>query len=68
MQELFGFALAFRYRGAGAVDVRAGAIVVALEKHNARPDVDGLFVFSGEIVVETGNEELFDASRALGSV
>ena len=45
---------------AGAVDVRAGTAVPALEKRDARPDVDGLVVLAREIGVETRQQELFD--------
>ena len=66
MQELLRFALALRDRLACAIDVRAGAVVIAIEKDDARPDVDRLFVFPGEIVIQTRNEKFFDARGALG--
>ena len=53
MQELLGFALPLRNGSACSIDVRSRAIVIAVEKDDARPDVDRLFVFRGEVVVET---------------
>ena len=66
MQELLRFALTLRDRLACAIDVRAGAIVIAIEKDDARPDVDRLFVFRGEVLIQTRNEKFFDARRAVG--
>lgn len=66
MQELLRLALTLRDGLARAIDVRAGTIVIAVEKDDARPDVDRLFVFSREVVIQTGNEKCFDARRALG--
>ena len=36
----------------------------AIEEEDARPDADGQLVLSGEVVVEAGEEELFDARVA----
>jgi hypothetical protein len=66
VQQLLGFALPLGDRGAGAVNVRAGPVVIAVEKHDTRPDVDRLLVVSGEVVIEAGNEKFFDARGALG--
>ena len=60
MQQRFGFALLLGLGAARALDVRARAIVVAIEEQDARPQVDGLVVVVGEVVVEAGEQELLD--------
>ena len=66
VQQFLRLALPLGNRASRAVDVGARPIVIALEKDDARPDIDGLFVISGEVVIETGDEKFFDARRALG--
>ena len=52
MERGFGFAFAFRLRPAGTFDVRAGTVVLPIEKEHARPEIDRLFVAMGEVTVE----------------
>ena len=66
MQQLLGFPLTLGDRLPRPFDVRASAIVIAVEKDDARPDVDGLFVVFCEVMIEAGDEKFFDARRALG--
>jgi hypothetical protein len=40
--------------------------VASIEKEGAGPDVDGLLVLRGEVVVQTGEEELLDLRVAIG--
>jgi hypothetical protein len=53
-------------RAARAVDIRTRAIVVPIEEQHARPEVDGLFVLTEEVLVEPGKEQLLDAGITLG--
>ena len=68
MEQFLRFPLPFGNRLARALDVRARAIVIALEEDDARPDIDRLFVFGCEVMIKTGDEKFFDARRALGVV
>src|SRR5438046_2031022 len=68
VQQFLRFPLPFGDRRSRAVDVCASPIVIALEEDHARPDVDCLFVFGCEVMIKTGDEQLFDARRALGVV
>ena len=65
VDELLALALAFGQRAARALDVGAGAAVAALEKHDARPDVDRLLVVAVEVLIEAGEQQLFDAGVAV---
>jgi hypothetical protein len=40
--------------------------VTTLEERDTGPDVDGLFVTAAEVLIETGQEQLLDASSAVG--
>jgi hypothetical protein len=40
--------------------------VVAIEEHDPCPDVDGLCVIRGEILVEAGKQKILDFGVALG--
>ena len=66
MKDGLGLALQLGLRAARALDIGARAIVVAIEKQHARPEVDGLFVLTGEVLVEPGEEQLLDAGVTLG--
>ena len=66
VQTLFGFALPLGKRAARAFDVRTGAAMATFEKGHARPDIDRLFVITTEVVVETGQQQLFDTRGAFG--
>ena len=66
VQQLFRLALLLGHRAARALDVRAGARVVAIEKQRARPDVDGLRVVGGEVMIEAGDQQALDLGVALG--
>ena len=49
-----------------ALDVRACARVIAIEEQRPRPDVDGLCVIGGEILIEAGKQQALDFGVALG--
>jgi hypothetical protein len=66
VQALLGFALTFGKRAAGALDVCASAAVATLEEGDARPHIDRLLVVATEVVVETGQQQLFDTRGAIG--
>ena len=66
VKELLRFALTLGERAARPLDVRASAIVIALQKNHARPDANGAFVLAGEIVIESREQQLFDAGLAVG--
>src|SRR6185436_15232986 len=67
MQQLVRLALALGLRAARTIDVRAGTRVAAIEKQDARPDVNGLFVIAGEVSIQTDEQELLDSRVALVS-
>ena len=60
VHERFGNALAFGLRAARAIDVGTRPIVGPIEKQHAGPEIDGLFEFAGEVVIETGHEQMLD--------
>ena len=60
-------ALPLGLRAARPLDVGARAIVMPIEKQHARPEVDGLFVVAGEVLVEAGEQELLDPRVAIGA-
>jgi hypothetical protein len=64
MKALFGLALTLSKCAAGALDIRAGTAVASLEKRHTRPHVDRLLVVAPEVVVETGQQQLFDTRGA----
>ena len=65
VQELLALALPLRDGAARAVDVGLGPGVPAIEEEHARPDADRELVLAGEVVIETGEEEVFHARVAL---
>ena len=67
MQQLFRLALPLGLRAARPLDVGARAIVAAVEKQHARPDVDGRLVVAGEVMIEPLQQQLLDARLALGA-
>ena len=67
MQQLVRLALALGLRAPRTIDVRAGPRVAAIEKQDARPDVNGLFVIAGEVSIQTDEQELLDPRVALAS-
>ena len=66
VQKLFRLALTLGNRLSCAIDVGTGTVVIPVQKDHARPDIDRLFVFATEVVVETRKEKFFDARRAFG--
>ena len=66
MKQFLRLALLFRHRASCALDVRAGARVAAIEEQHPRPDVDGLCVVGGKILIETGKQKALDLGVALG--
>ena len=65
VQQFLGLPLPLGQRAARPLDVRARAGMAAIEKQRARPDVDGVLVLRGEVVIETGEEQLFDFGVAI---
>ena len=61
LKELFCLPLSFRERAPCPLDIRTRFPVGTIEKEHARPDVDGEIVTAGEIVIETGEQQLFDS-------
>ena len=67
MDQRFGNALLLRLRAARAIDVGARAIVIAIEKQHAGPEIDGRFELAREIVIEPRHEEMLDAPFVFGA-
>ena len=65
VQQLLAFALTLGDGAAGALDVGPGARMAAIEEQDPRPDADGELVLTGKIMVEAGEEQVFDARVAL---
>jgi glutamate formiminotransferase len=65
VQQFFRFPLSLGERASSAIDVRAGAGMIAVQEQCSRPDVDRLIVLSGEIVIEAGEEQLLDLRFAI---
>ena len=65
VQQLVRLALFLRERAPGPFDVRARLRVGAVEEQHARPDVDRELVLAREVVVETGEQQLFDPGVAI---
>ena len=65
LQQLFGLALPLGQRAARALDVGARARVAAVEEQRARPDVDGVLVVGGEVVIEADEQQLLDLRVAI---
>ncbi len=67
VHELFRCPLLLRLRAARTIDVGSRTIVRPIEKEDAGPQVDGGFEFTGEIVIEAGDQELFDSRIMFGA-
>ena len=65
LEQLLRLTLALGERAARAIDVGASPRVAAIEEQRARPDVDGLFVLRGEVVIEAGEQQLLDLRIAI---
>ena len=57
LDEFLGRALALGQRAAGAVDVRPRSRVAPIEEQHPAPDVDGLLVAAGEILLEPREQQ-----------
>jgi hypothetical protein len=66
VKALFGLALTFGQCAAGTLDICAGAPVATLEKRHTRPHVNRLLVVATEVMVEAGQQQLFDTRGAIG--
>src|SRR4029078_4612458 len=64
LQQLFPFTMPFGDGAAGAVAIRTGACVAAIEEQDARPDTDGELVLTVEIMVEAREKQLLDPRLA----
>lgn len=60
LKQLLGLALTLRQRAARPIDICARSLMRAVEEQDPRPDVDGLLILPGEIVIEAGEEKPFD--------
>jgi hypothetical protein len=60
MHQRFGHALAFGLRAPRAIDVRARPIVGSIEKQHPRPEINSLFEFAREVMIEAGHEQMLD--------
>lgn len=67
MKDGFGFALPLGLCATRPLDVGAGSTVVTIEEQDARPQVDGLFVLGGEILIEAREQQLLDSGVPLGA-
>ena len=68
MKRFLPFSLLLLGLGAtGAIDVRARAIVGAIEKQHAGPEIDGRFELARKVMIEPRDEELLDASFVFGA-
>ncbi len=67
MKNSFGFALPLGLGAPRPLDVGAGAAVVPIEEQDARPEIDGLFVLIGEILIEARKQQLLDSCVPLGA-
>ena len=67
MDQGLGNALLLRLRAARAIDVGAGAIVIAIEKEHPGPEVDRLLELTGEIVIEAGDQQILDPGVVIGA-
>jgi len=66
MQALFGFPLAFGQCASRAFDIRASPAMATLQERDARPDIDRLLIVTTEVVIKTGQQQLFDTRCAIG--
>jgi hypothetical protein len=57
----FGLALLFGLGATRALDVGPGTVVMAVQEQDTGPHVDGGLEVAGEVVIETGDQQLFDA-------
>ena len=65
LQQLIAFPLPLGDGAAGTIDVRPRPRVAAIEEEDARPHADGELMLTDKIVIEPGEEEVFDARVAL---
>ena len=65
MQNLVRTTLALGERRTRAVDIGAGPGVGAIEKEDARPEVNGFLIPALEVLLETGDEKSFRATVAV---
>ncbi len=61
MNQLFGRALLLGLRASRPIDIGARTVVRAIQEQDPRPEIDGGFEFTGEVVVEAGDEKMFDS-------
>jgi glutamate formiminotransferase / 5-formyltetrahydrofolate cyclo-ligase len=66
VEQRLGLALPLGLRAAGALDVGAGARVTSIEEQRARPDVYGLVILSGKVVIQPGKQKLLDLRVTFG--
>lgn len=67
MEDRFGLALPLRLCATGSLDIRACSTVMTVEEQNAGPQVDGLFVVAGEVLIETREQQLLDSCVPFGA-
>ena len=60
VHQRLGNTLALGLRAARALDVGARPVVRPIEEQHPRPEIDGLFELTGEIVIKAGHEQVLD--------
>jgi len=68
MHQRLGDTLLLGLRAAGALDVGASPIVLAIKEQHARPEVNGLFEFTRKVVIKAGHEQVLDPRLIIGAV
>jgi hypothetical protein len=67
MKNSLRLALPLGLRTPRTLDIRASAAVVPIEEQDTRPEIDRLFVLIGEVLIETGKQQLLDSCVSLGA-
>src|SRR5687768_4099670 len=65
VDQLVPFTLALRNRASRTLDIGACACVTPIQEEHARPDVDGEIVSAGEVMIESREQQFFDAAVAI---
>ena len=68
LHQRLHLALPLGHEPARAVDIGLGPAVAAIEEGDAGPDVDGLLVAPGEVLIEAGEEQLLDPAFAIDAL
>jgi hypothetical protein len=60
VQQFLAFALALGNRAARTLDIRAGTRVPAIDEERSRPHIDGEFVLTSEVVIQTAQQQFLE--------